>query len=429
MRKANYYSKLFMGTAIVVIFAMVVIVLAFAFAPLKQTIAEVDENDSIEDFIDAFSVPGDIEATKTLTDFAGNEFLLYEIDSEAYTIYSIGETQRFIEGSDRGYSPIHNYLSEEIYYLGPFTYLVKDGDELVDVLDGTAYAYSDMAGATYDYEQVVDRYKENVVDEPAISPMSYYDSGYTYVDNAQYFENIISYPPNTNNSCGLTALSILLGYYDTYVNDGFLADQYIVKDTTKTTSRLDDIPSIEIAPGVNYAFGELLFNEYMHYNEELAYVLEGLGYGISYPMANFELRDTMKDYLENETTLANSVEHLQGSIIQTHANPRSYIVQDMPTILVLSDYNYQTDDGEWHTVVAYGFNSQTDTFIANYGWGSYRNRVILDEYTCYAYYALDASAVPHVHSKNATVRHNILGLESLYALYDLCGCGEYTLVE
>lgn len=172
MRKANYYSKLFMGTAIVVIFAMVVTVLAFAFAPLKQTVAEVNENDSIEDFIDAFSVPGDIEATKTLTDFAGNEFLLYEIDSEAYAIYSIGETQRFIEGSDRGYSPIHNFLSEEIYYLGPFTYLLRDDDELVDVLDGTVYAYSDMVGATYDYEQVVDRYKENVSEEPAISPMS-----------------------------------------------------------------------------------------------------------------------------------------------------------------------------------------------------------------------------------------------------------------
>ena len=428
MRKANYYSKLFMGTAIVVIFAMVVTVLAFAFAPLKQTVAEVNENDSIEDFIDAFSVPGDIEATKTLTDFAGNEFLLYEIDSEAYAIYSIGETQRFIEGSDRGYSPIHSYLSEEIYYLGPFTYLLRDDDELVDVLDGTVYAYSDMVGAAYDYEQVVDRYMENVSEEPAISPMSYHDSGYTYVDNAQYFENIVNYPANTNNSCGLTALAILLGYYDTYVNDGFVADQYIVKDTTKTTNSFQDIPNVEIAPGVNNAFGDLLFDEYMHYNEFIASWVETLGYGISYPMANFELRDTMKDYLENETTLANSVEHLQGSIIQTHANPRSYIYQDMPTILVLSEYNYKTGKG-WHTVVAYGYNASEDSFIVNYGWGSYRNRVILNQYTCYAYYALDASAVPHVHSKNATVRYNFLGIESLYALYDRCGCGEYTVVS
>ena len=419
MRKANYYSKLFMGTAIVVIFAMVVIVLAFAFAPLKQTIAEVDENDSIVDFIEANDISGEIEVVKTMTDFAGNDFLLYEIDSEAYAIYSNGDVMRFIEGSPESYSPVHDYLDADIYYVGPFSYYYANEDgELVDPITGDIVEMSALVGTEYDFDEIAENYEENLQETPSISPMSYETAdNFVFVDNASYFQNLSNFPiPTEDGTCGIIAISILLGYYDTFVHDSFLDDSYINHYTVGVSS-VDLLDSVNIYPSVKQSFYDYIYNNHLVYSTALA---AGLG---GHPMTNSDLEDTMRNYIET-TPLSGWLTYYNGSIIQTHANPRQYIQNDMPTLMILSKYEHQVD-GEWHVVVAYGYNEAMDSFYVHYGWrGSTFYRVLISEYTCYGYFAMELSTDAHTHSDNATVYVDteILGVTWRQS-YPRCGCG------
>lgn len=419
---------------ILMIFASLLTVLLAV--PLKIAAEEDNADESIYDFIDAYDIKSEIEYTKTMRDLAGNEFTLYEFEGGAYAVYSTGEVTRFIEGSDEDNSPCYGIADKEIFYFGPLSYFyLSDEGKMVDAVFGTEYDPSVFAGMEYDYEEIAQTYEENVAEQPTIQPMSYIETGsdgvnYTMVDNAYYFEEITKYPENVDGSCAITALCILLGYYDTFVHDGFVPDEHFKKQTM-TVSDLNQADGMKVLPGVNDSLRDLIMEEYMDYLEIIDTALEWVGKDSGYPMDNYCIKNTVSDYLDGETEISHVVEHHHGTIVNTHKNPRSYIEKDIPTLLILSDYNYADEDENGkkagHVVVAYGFNEANDTFIANYGWSG-KNRVLLDEYTAYGYYAMEFTGALHEHSSNALVYHEYSFLGANFrSTYGKCGCGTYSI--
>lgn len=156
---------------------------------------------------------------------------------------------------------------------------------------------------------------------------------------------------------------------------------------------------------------DYLFDNYMH-------KFMGIGWeSAGYPMLNGELASTLKDYMKgNCSSLQNDVEIRHGSLFYTHARPKEYINEGLPTCLVLQKYDSSAGSGKAHVVVAYGHKD--GKFLAHFGWwpGSKSNAaVVINSATIYGYFTMKYNG-PHVHSSN--VRTYSGG-----QTYNVCGCG------
>ena len=56
-----------------------------------------------------------------------------------------------------------------------------------------------------------------------VNEQSFVDAnGYKVINNSYYFQHLNNFPINYKGTCGLVALSILLGYYDTFYDDSYI---------------------------------------------------------------------------------------------------------------------------------------------------------------------------------------------------------------
>lgn len=383
---------------------------------------------TITTFIEKYNLQSSNYTVKNIQDFSNNTFKLYEFSDKAYAICT--DDLIFIEGSANSRSPYYGY-ENNLYYLGPTNYFtLQDNVILHTVLQEELDIPNNER---YDVNSIIQKY-ENLnantstatqASSRSISQMEHLIPYHEYFENYTHVES--------TKTCGITALSILLGYFDTYINDNFIPDDFhITQDVNIIENFNDFIDWFPSAITVNYSFHNLLFQNYMDYNENIAGI-EGVG---GYPMADMELKNTMIAYLAAETNIPSSqIIHHSGALFFTHANPRNLLDKNIPVILVLSKYPYQKDDKSsdskkdkaWHNVVAYGYNKDMDTFVVNYGWspsnGTNYNSVILSNYTVYAYYAMEFNG-EHVHSKNGIGLYTI---GNLTFVFDKCGCSYHSL--
>lgn len=412
---------------IVAILVLVICLISVIFFSINTTVSatENSENIVINQFVQKYGLNNENITIKELRDFNKNRFLLAEFSDKAYAIYT-KDTMRFIEGSGNGKSPYLGY-TDELYYLGPLSYYVEKNDKIYDILSGEICDFDKNSMLEYDFNDLSSTKTTNLSNNSTVR-MSNSSYEPKKVTGHEYFENA-TYPDNTLGTCAITAISILLGYFDTYHNDNFIDDEsenvkYINKKRITTTSSLSIQNMQPIGVGTTNGFGDLLINKHMHYNE----LLESLFGG--YPMAEMEIKETIKDYLLSRPKINNEdIVHHSGSIINTTSKPASYIESDIPVILVLSKYDHQNEKKGWHTVVAYGYDEEAKTFIVNYGWGSEYNSVILSDYAVYAYYVMEYKG-EHVHSGNmvADFHYSILGTNYIGG-YEKCGCGQLSFVS
>lgn len=404
-------------TKILFIVLLIIALLFIAFMPITQVLAEENKLQEVENFINRYNLTGYEYTIKELTDFSDNKYLLYEFSDNAYAIFAEGEKYRFVEGSVKENSPYYNFESKELYYLGPLSYYVLTDKGLYNIVENKYENIQNVTGAEYDYQTNVSKYQEQqIVSSNNVQKSKLQSTGMEIISYGDYFKET-TYPSGGDGTCGVIAISMLLGFFDTYYNDNFVDSEYIYRDV-KYFDELSELNEWKpTMVGTKDSFHDLIFNNYMHYNKLFASMFGG------HPMADMELKDTMIDYLNSRGMISKSdIKHYSGSIVNTHANPASYLKNQMPVILVLSEYDHQTDKS-WHCVVAYGYDEQNDTFMVNYGWGARYNEVILSKYTCYAYYAMQYSG-GHVHSKNAYGTHGFKLLGSAYiGGYNKCGCG------
>ncbi len=74
---------------------------------------------------------------KEIIDLYGNAYDLYEMTPKGYAIYAKSEeSSAFLEGSHSNYSPYHDFLGSELYYLGVGNYYYKKGNDIINIMTG-----------------------------------------------------------------------------------------------------------------------------------------------------------------------------------------------------------------------------------------------------------------------------------------------------
>lgn len=204
--------------------------------------------------------------------------------------------------------------------------------------------------------------------------------GFTCIADYEYFQNLSKFPDNEVGTCSLVAICIILGYMDEYIDDRFIPDNMYY-----------DGLSFKDGDGTSQGLHNYLFDNCLH-------TLAGFGDDENgYPMANGEINNTVKDYLKIKCGRAfeSDIKYMNG-IINTKKNPRKYIKAGYPTILTMTEYkiinndNYDDMKRKYHSVVAYGYNEEDDTFLVHIGWdpGSTDGaQVIVSEAYIYSYNA------------------------------------------
>lgn len=367
-----------------------------------------------------------------LYDFSGNKFSLIEGEN-SYSIYD--NDGIFIEGSLTNQSAYHEYLNDyELFYLGPQNYYARLKDsKLYDILNQQYVSLGDLDGAYYEIDKeddgLISVASENDIE---LASMQQDSNGFYVLKHADYFRKLSQFPMNWYGECGLIALSMMLGYYDTFFNDDFIpngktytARYYKTVDGKKVLDYTKEEPLIaygkapfqgmqgydlrtwSLMPGTTYAMRDYLFDKYKH-------TFLGIGGDSGYPMMTNELKATMKDYLKD------NCQYLLKDINFYNDNA---ITEENPTCYILASYKYESQKnqsvsgtGSTHIVLAYG--RKINTFLCHIGWwpGSTKGaEMIISNVASGGFFSIDYNG-EHKRSNNV-----IASSPNVY----ICGCGKY----
>lgn len=128
-------------------------------------------------------------------------------------------------------SPVNMDTSTTYYYGGPGVYCVIIGNAFYNIFDDTYLtidAYQSLSASeicAYNYEIN----SASIVSNSNTSTLAYSKSSSTTKIHSvgyNYFSNLTQFGENTNGTCTVIAISILLGYYDNYNNDAIIASRY-----------------------------------------------------------------------------------------------------------------------------------------------------------------------------------------------------------
>lgn len=387
-----------------------------------------------------FSDEKEVIAQKTLYDYSGNQFKLYEL-KEGYAIYAINDDKEiFLEGSYKNNSPYYVYLDKKMfYYLGPGNYHYFDNGKIFNIEDGKEINYETSSNSEYVPNNMNSDKSSNISLMTSEDPIDIDEentevdiNNYIVIKDHNYFRKLTKIPTNYFGSCGLVGISMLLGYHDTMHNTGFIpymtyeGDYYKyvapnhVLDYTSTETLIENAQINKITsgeypmenwidmPGTTQAMHDYLFDNYMH-------TVLGIGNEDGYPMAGLEIKNTVRDYMEeNCNHLLDDITVHYGALTYTHRTPKELISRGIPTLLSLTDYIYNgSNTGKWHVVMAYGYKD--DKFLTHFGWNGAYQEVILSDATIHSYYTIEYNG-SHVHSSNSFF--NVSG-ENIF----VCGCG------
>lgn len=321
--------------------------------------------------------------TRIIQDFAGHEFRLIERDS-GYEIQT--SSGKFIESSSEGVSPYYGFGSYDLRYLGPGNYFAVSGDNAFNILYRANVDTSKLEGMSFD---------SKTSEESSLK----FDSSQstTLIPNSRYFEELTAFPNNWFGECGLIAISMLLGYEDTFDNNDFIPNDLTYKaryysdvkidgynektlvreenESLVKTANISYISSLKAPlaywnemPGTNYSMRDLLFDKYM---DTFLNIHSNLGY----PMTAQEMYTTLNSYLNNEALSLQGSYSIHKYLFSSMISPylfaleaRNQLNQGRPLAASLPVY-ISSDSGFAlaHDFVIYGYDGLS--FIANMGWG------------------------------------------------------------
>ena len=205
--------------------------------PIYQTAEEVINKYKTENT--QFSV---IDTTP-LYDLNGQtKFTLYELSPYGYAIL-LNSTNALMEAcyaiSDNG-----NLLTNEdsaIIYCGPNQYLINNNNDYYNLISGDILSQENINKLSIAVNSVVSNQENyflenismNTVSPNVITPPGAFGETVTHTVAYDYFSNLTQYGTNVNGTCTVVAISMLLGYYDNYVNDNYV--RTVFEDGVGTT--------------------------------------------------------------------------------------------------------------------------------------------------------------------------------------------------
>lgn len=300
-----------------------------------------------------------IKNYETLHDFNDNVYYLYNFKPCGYAIFE-GQSMSFIEGSFTTNSIYNNY-NEEKFYLGPQNYFIKKNQSYYHLTNNCIYERSSLQPLSNEFHLLITSKNSNN------NKQAYFDlkddyiqkNNTIYIKNYQYFKNLYDFPNNVEGSCGFVALSMILGYLDTFYDDNILADHFTYQSNPK------------------YSRGTV---------DELQYFLMDYGDYVSIPFTQIAKAATARnlyntffkyrvDYIPAASRKNSFVVYHEGPLIGNSIpldEIKFFINKGKPVILIMRSYTYQeTENGSdiknsWHDVIAYGYSN--DKFITHFGW-------------------------------------------------------------
>ena len=288
--------------------------------------------------------------------------------------------------------------------------------------------------------------------DSALSVETTYASGINEYDSflASYYDNLTyNIGMNYKGSCGYVGLAMLLSYYDTYLNDNLVPEQYDIKsigegvDTIERRNSPGVLRDVVINPNnyndKNYGIN-LNASDYYSYVVSISDVslhakLITIGANRGYynfsnsknPASTFFLYrlNVLNDYLSDVVGLENDdyqITYLNYENDYSKSNlVREFAIAQVqagkPVLLSISGYP------GGHVVVAYDYDPTTDSLFCHMGWGANKTHVTPESelFTTYKTALTIDFNTEHSHSDNygvTTITNNIPTTE--YYCYDDC---------
>lgn len=282
-------------------------------------------------------------------------------------------------------------------------------------------------------------YHQSALDE-MLNPSTAYSANVTEYDRfvQAYFDNLTyNIGVNYKGSCGYVAMAMLLSYYDSFLNDDIVPEQYDVASVGNTS----DVISRRNSPGIlrdiidsasnsdaDTYYSTIVSMSNVSLHGKLISIGASLGYydfnDNKYPCStNFNRRlAVLNYYLSNVINFDGS----QYSILsinheQDFSNSdavRKFAIEKVksgiPVLLAI-------DGNGGHVVVAYDYDESTDSLYCHFGWGANKTHVTPESegFSIYKTALIINWNISHTHSNNfgvTTTENNVPTTE--YYCYD-----------
>lgn len=171
------------------------------------------------------------------------------------------------------------------------------------------------------------------------------------IDNSYYFENLNHYHGNnTEGTCAIVAIQILMGYYDTFYNDNVIPEMY---DYVATNYK-DNIASFTQSPGSGQDFHDKL----IAFASEKGITNDGVGMNIG------QEKDLTVNYLQSQN-IEFDYKWIEGNWADTTSNAAANHIRE-----AINNNNPIFVGAAGHATIAYAYDS--NYVYVHSGWGDVR---------------------------------------------------------
>lgn len=328
---------------------VILLIIPFAVSAFAESFIAVDNPLTvINRYRPDSSITYTIASQKQLYGFSNNTYTLYQLSPYGYAILMDSPCSLMEASYDCNAIPPIDMSDTSIYYYGgPTVYCKATEDGMLNVYNNTVLTAQQIE-TTAIKESAVHNSKQSAVSNmPTAGLLSTTSTSslQIYTVEYYYFAYLKEYAENTVGTCSAVAAQMLLGYYDSFVNDSVVDSQYEVASYT--------------GHGTSDAFSNVLLN-YIYYYQGLT-----PGY-VGYTTAI----NGINDYLESRALcMSLSTYTSELALIQ--------LIQQGYPLYVGMYVNGDTNSG--HACVAYRVqfdeNNPTGTavFTVNMGWDSNSN--------------------------------------------------------
>lgn len=263
-----------------------------------------------------------------------NEYTLYSLKPYGYAIL-FNENNNLMEAcyQEGVTAPINLSDSFAYYYAGPTAFLLADDDNFVDISTNRTLTEAEI-GAIKQVESNVITFERNI----SKNVTDFRSSTITHNVNQGYFENLVDFGNNVNGTCTVLAISILLRYYDYFINDNYVHIKHH-QGTGTSDSFHQELIDLVYDPDED-DFGLYISGAVNAIDEYLG--MRGIN-----------------AYLDNDSTISLNTNRIVDAVI-------SLLSANKPVVASMSTYNGGSFD---HTVVVYGVTYNTTD---KYGSAVYR---------------------------------------------------------
>ena len=289
-------------------------------------------------------------------------------------------------------------------------------------------------------------YEDDINSLSELSLNTNYDSsGSTFYSYSSYLDFYFSnlqgnMGRNVRGTCGYVAIAMLLSYYDSLTNDNLIPENYDINNVEIASIPLvnrSESPGVlcEEVPQSCNANNDTEYNNFLYSMRDVSLhakliALNNYVYGTSYSSRTYVLNTFLTNISNFSSYTITGINYDYYFLSTTPLSTRQYYSDVVKQYIISSVQNgipvlasaTTTLNNSHHAFIIYGYDSDTDSLIANFGWGYGSSRVFINSSS---FYSLLKSAMvlnitsSHQHSNNYIFRSPYSDVYNYFG----CPCG------